>query len=71
MRHLRSARAVLILLDRAVDLAGALQHPWTYQALVHDLLDLRMNRISIEVCCCAAPHPRQVPPAPFSVLTVR
>jgi len=40
---------VLILLDRTMDMATALHHPWTYQALVHDVLDLRLNRVTLEV----------------------
>ena len=31
-------RPLLILLDRNVDVATPLHHPWTYQALVHDVL---------------------------------
>jgi sec1 family domain-containing protein 1 len=26
-----------------------LSHSWTYQALIHDVLDLRLNRIVVEV----------------------
>ncbi|KAJ3246301.1 Vesicle trafficking between the ER and Golgi [Chytriomyces hyalinus] len=43
-----SARPVLILLDRNVDLASMLAHTWTYSTLVHDLLDLNLNRVNIE-----------------------
>eukprot|EP01117_Protostelium_nocturnum_P005314 TRINITY_DN1934_c0_g1_i2.p1 TRINITY_DN1934_c0_g1~~TRINITY_DN1934_c0_g1_i2.p1 ORF type:complete len:631 (-),score=160.07 TRINITY_DN1934_c0_g1_i2:54-1946(-) len=42
-------RPVLILLDRSVDLPIMLHHPWTYQPLVHDLLDMKLNRVQIEV----------------------
>ncbi|KAF3922427.1 hypothetical protein AA313_de0205421 [Arthrobotrys entomopaga] len=41
-------RAVLIILDRNVDLVPMLSHSWTYQALVHDVLNMRLNRITIE-----------------------
>ncbi|KAK0555829.1 Vesicle trafficking between the ER and Golgi [Tilletia horrida] len=41
-------RPVLILLDRNVDLVPMLSHSWTYQALVHDVLDLRLNRVTVE-----------------------
>lgn len=41
-------RPLLILLDRNFDLATPLHHTWTYQALMHDLLDLKLNRIEIE-----------------------
>ncbi|CAG8455710.1 11084_t:CDS:2 [Diversispora eburnea] len=41
-------RPVLIILDRNIDLVPMLSHSWTYQALIHDVLDMRLNRISIE-----------------------
>ncbi|KAF8343909.1 Sec1-like protein [Cantharellus anzutake] len=40
-------RPVLIIVDRDVDLASMLSHSWTYQALVHDVLDMRLNRVSV------------------------
>lgn len=42
-----SQRPVLILVDRTVDVATALHHGWTYQVLLHDLLNLSKNRVSI------------------------
>ncbi len=42
-------RPVLILLDRNFDLATPLHHTWTYQALLHDLFDLKSNKIEIEI----------------------
>jgi len=41
-------RPLLVILDRNVDLATPLHHTWTYQALAHDVLDLRLNRVSLE-----------------------
>ena len=41
-------RPLLILLDRNFDLATPLHHTWTYPALMHDLLDFKLNRIEIE-----------------------
>lgn len=41
-------RPLLIILDRNVDMATPLHHTWTYQALTHDLLDLTLNRLTIE-----------------------
>lgn len=41
-------RPLLIILDRNVDMATPLHHTWTYQALAHDLLDLALNRVTIE-----------------------
>ncbi|KOS23067.1 Protein sly1 [Escovopsis weberi] len=43
-----SSRPVLILLDRNVDLIPMLSHSWTYQSLVHDVLAMKLNRITIE-----------------------
>lgn len=43
-----TSRPVLILLDRNVDLIPMLSHSWTYQSLVHDVLDMKLNRITIE-----------------------
>ncbi|OAQ83486.1 golgi transport protein Sly1 [Purpureocillium lilacinum] len=43
-----SSRPVLILLDRNVDLIPMLSHSWTYQSLVHDVLNMKLNRITIE-----------------------
>uniref|UniRef100_UPI00358E54C0 sec1 family domain-containing protein 1 n=1 Tax=Myxine glutinosa TaxID=7769 RepID=UPI00358E54C0 len=40
-------RPLLFLADRAVDLANPLHHSWTYQALVHDTMDLRLNRVTL------------------------
>ncbi|KJE96312.1 vesicle transporter [Capsaspora owczarzaki ATCC 30864] len=40
-------RPVLILLDRNIDLATMVQHTWQYQPLVHDLLDFKLNRVTI------------------------
>eukprot|EP00163_Fabomonas_tropica_P021018 TRINITY_DN36970_c0_g1_i1.p1 TRINITY_DN36970_c0_g1~~TRINITY_DN36970_c0_g1_i1.p1 ORF type:complete len:480 (+),score=90.23 TRINITY_DN36970_c0_g1_i1:190-1629(+) len=44
-----SQRPLLIILERNVDLALACHHSWQYQPLVHDLLGLRANRVSVEV----------------------
>uniref|UniRef100_A0A8C4TAB0 Sec1 family domain containing 1 n=1 Tax=Erpetoichthys calabaricus TaxID=27687 RepID=A0A8C4TAB0_ERPCA len=41
-------RPVLVLLDRNLDLATPLHHTWTYQALVHDVLDFHLNRVTME-----------------------
>ncbi|CAI2183397.1 2989_t:CDS:2 [Funneliformis geosporum] len=41
-------RPVLIILDRNIDLVPMLSHSWTYQALIHDVLDMHLNRITIE-----------------------
>ncbi|EEP81254.1 hypothetical protein UREG_06119 [Uncinocarpus reesii 1704] len=43
-----AARPVLIVLDRNVDLVPMLSHSWTYQSLVHDVLTMHLNRITME-----------------------
>ncbi|KAL8272824.1 hypothetical protein Esti_003263 [Eimeria stiedai] len=40
-------RPLLILLDREFDLLTMLQHTWLYGALMHDLLKLRLNRVTV------------------------
>uniref|UniRef100_A0A6B2EKA0 Protein sly1 homolog n=1 Tax=Phlebotomus kandelakii TaxID=1109342 RepID=A0A6B2EKA0_9DIPT len=41
-------RPLLIILDRNVDMATPLHHTWTYQALAHDVLELSLNRVTVE-----------------------
>ncbi|VEL28636.1 unnamed protein product [Protopolystoma xenopodis] len=36
-------RPLLILLDRSIDLATPLHHPWTYQSLLHDIYVLELD----------------------------
>lgn len=36
-------------MDRDIDLPVMLSHTWTYQALVHDLLGMKLNKIQLEV----------------------
>ncbi|KAL8916772.1 MAG: hypothetical protein Q9172_006127 [Xanthocarpia lactea] len=43
-----SSRPVLVIVDRNVDLIPMLSHSWTYQSLVHDVLKMHLNRITIE-----------------------
>ncbi|CAI5716834.1 unnamed protein product [Peronospora destructor] len=42
-------RPVLIIMDRNEDIATALHHPSTYQALVDDVLSIQMNRVKVSV----------------------
>uniref|UniRef100_A0A0G4GIB1 Sec1 family domain-containing protein 1 n=1 Tax=Chromera velia CCMP2878 TaxID=1169474 RepID=A0A0G4GIB1_9ALVE len=42
-----SQRPCLILLDRDFDLSVMIAHTWLYQALVHDLLGLRLNQVTV------------------------
>ncbi|XP_018409653.1 PREDICTED: sec1 family domain-containing protein 1 [Nanorana parkeri] len=41
-------RPLLVLVDRNIDLATTLHHTWTYQALVHDVLDFHLNRVDLQ-----------------------
>ncbi|CAG5115434.1 unnamed protein product [Candidula unifasciata] len=49
-------RPLLIILDRNLDLATMLHHTWTYQALSHDVLDLKLNRVEVEEVIDEGPH---------------
>ena len=44
-----SSRPVLIIVDRNVDLVPMLSHSWTYQSLIHDVLRMHLNKITVEV----------------------
>ncbi|KAG0263973.1 Vesicle trafficking between the ER and Golgi [Mortierella polycephala] len=41
-------RPVLVILDRNMDLVPILSHSWTYQALVHDVMDMKLNEIIVQ-----------------------
>lgn len=43
-----ASRPLLIILDRNVDLVPMLAHSWTYQALVQDVFELKLNRVTVE-----------------------
>ncbi|KAJ1731335.1 Vesicle trafficking between the ER and Golgi, partial [Coemansia biformis] len=43
----QSRRPVLVLLDRDFDLGTMLVHSWTYQGLIHDLFDIRLNQVAL------------------------
>ncbi|CAD6199614.1 unnamed protein product, partial [Caenorhabditis auriculariae] len=45
--YLQATRPLLVISDRSSDLATMLHHTWTYQALMHDVLDLDQNRVTI------------------------
>lgn len=40
-------RPLLVLFDRNFDLVAQVQHAWSYHALVHDCLGLKLNRIML------------------------
>ncbi|KAI3426451.1 hypothetical protein D9Q98_008818 [Chlorella vulgaris] len=41
-------RPLLCLFDRNFELSVVLQHAWTYKPLVHDVLAMRLNRVSLQ-----------------------
>ncbi|KAF8359760.1 sly-1 [Pristionchus pacificus] len=43
--QLSSSRPLLLIADRSADLTTMLHHTWSYQALVHDVLELEQNRV--------------------------
>ncbi len=47
--YVPTSRPVLIIVDRKVDLIPMLSHSWTYQSLVHDVLNMHLNRITVPV----------------------
>ncbi|KAJ3761907.1 Sec1-like protein [Lentinula raphanica] len=40
-------RPLLLILDRNVDLVSTISHGWTYQALVSDCLEIKLNRVVV------------------------
>lgn len=40
---------MLLVLDRNVDLVPMISHGWTYQALVHDCLEMHLNRVVVNL----------------------
>lgn len=45
--HFSRDLSVLLILDRNVDLVSVLAHGWTYQALVSDCLEIKLNRVTV------------------------
>ena len=43
----KSSSVVLLILDRNVDLVPMASHGWTYQTLVSDCLDMKLNRVVV------------------------
>lgn len=52
-------RPILILLDRSFDLATPLHHTWTYQALMHDLHDIKLNKIDVMTTSSGSAAPQK------------
>ncbi|KAF9060967.1 Sly1 vesicle trafficking sec1-like protein [Rhodocollybia butyracea] len=40
-------RPLLLILDRNIDLVSTISHGWTYQALVSDCLEIKLNRVVV------------------------
>ena len=40
-------RPLLCLVDRTIDMSTPLHHTWTYQALIHDLLNTELNKVTV------------------------
>ncbi|KAF9245898.1 Sec1-like protein [Melanogaster broomeanus] len=40
-------RPLLLILDRSIDLVSMVSHGWTYQALVSDCLEIKLNRVVV------------------------
>ena len=41
-------RPLLVLMERSADLGAMMQHAWSYSALCHDLLGMKLNRVTID-----------------------
>ncbi|XP_072315796.1 sec1 family domain-containing protein 1 [Eucyclogobius newberryi] len=50
-------RPLFVLVDRNLDMATPLHHTWTYQALVHDVLDFHLNRVVLDESSGPDPSP--------------
>lgn len=49
-RALSFRRPLLLMLDRDFDFNAILHHTWTYQALVHDCLNMHLNKLVVKSC---------------------
>jgi hypothetical protein len=45
----KNRRPIVIIVDRSIDYSVCLQHQWTYRTMVHDLFNMRLNRVRIPV----------------------
>jgi hypothetical protein len=44
---------LLVIVERGIDLAAMMHHPWTYSAMVHDVLGLRVWKEECESILCS------------------
>ena len=42
-----SQRPLLVILDRGMDLRPMVEHNWSYQGLMHDVLNMQLNKVAI------------------------
>jgi len=42
-------RPVLVILDRNIDMTSLVSHTWTYVPLIHDVLNMKLNRVVVEI----------------------
>ena len=47
--QMHQTRPVLVLMDRSRDLASMLAHSWAYATLFHDILEMKLNRVTTVV----------------------
>jgi len=45
----KNRRPIVIIVDRSIDYSVCLQHQWTYRTMVHDLFNMRLNRVKIPI----------------------
>ncbi|KAM9787463.1 sec1 family domain-containing protein 1 isoform X4 [Syngnathus typhle] len=50
-------RPLFVLVDRNMDMATPLHHTWTYQALIHDVMDFHLNWVVLEEGAVAEASP--------------
>lgn len=66
-------RPLLLITDRNIDLSAPLLHSWTYQALLHDLLGMTSNRVTVQVADAAgalpAGQPAKLKPKTYDLLS--
>lgn len=48
-RAMSFRRPLLLMLDRDFDFNAMLHHTWTYQALVHDCLHYKLNKVTLDI----------------------
>ena len=53
-------RPVMILLDRSADVGVMMQHAWSYCCLCHDVLELRLNKLTLHEPQEAGGRPRTI-----------